>query len=484
MRNQWGSTVYVQQANGTIVDITTYVHAISNLPTAEAARGRQTELDVRGEPGRLQIVLDNSTGIFTPGRAAATVQLTLAMPIWIVDTIGYRSLPIFTGTLELPDTVEQLQGTDNLITVTAVDRKQLLDNGRTFISTLAAHIMATPTLRNYYPLNETAGPWRDVVGKGAPFELELSRSSVADGNTAAATYTAGGGVRIPGDDIQGVKFNPTFTSAGGFGFDIVAQGWRLVADYGSIPLTDRPQFTSTQALTLIGWWELEGTNDFQFLIAAGIDDVTFTQDSSILVQRNMYYSTLGADSGLLVGQLASTFGGSLNGTAKSTAVYLPNGGSPVPVGVQITFSSVKLWIADQEYVAPSVTGSPNSPQQLYGNVYLDRIFGSVSHFQIHTGAPGDFTHADFLEQYQAGIGGFVYDRTDERIARILRYASPATTIPAALDQGVTFMQRASFAGKKPGQLIDESVDTERGRFFVDGAGTCRFHSRIRTHYNL
>lgn len=483
MRNQWGTTAYVRKATGEVVDITAYVHSVSKQSTVTAAVGRQTELDTRGQPGRLEIVLNNTTGIFTPGRTGASVQLTLGMPIWFVDTIGYKTFEVFNGFIELPETAENLEGVDNFISLTAVDRKQLLDNGRTIISTLAAHIMGTPTLRHYYPLVETAAPFTDAVGKGAPFVVELSRSSVVDTDTARPGITYGGGVQARGDDVQGVKFEPTMTSEGGFGFDIVAQGWQLVADFQSgVQSADRPRMTASDPLTLIVWLALGSTNDSQGIMSVELRDETLNAQIALVdVSRIMNHSTFGADAGLLAGQVIDVLGGTLDGVAMSTEKFLPSGNVMVPVGIRLTFTSITLWLADQEFTAASVTGSPSGPQQVFGNVYLGRLLGSVAHFQIHV---GDFTHDDFLAQHRVGIDGMAYDRTDERIARILRYVSPTDPIPAQLDQGVTFMQRASLAGKRPGQVIDEAVDTERGRFYVDGGGISRFHSRIRTHYNL
>ena len=473
--------VFVRNAAGDPVDITDYVRY--RRTDLGAYAGRSTELDQIGA-GRMQLGLDNSSGIFTPGRSGASLQLTLGMPISVTETLGYRTFQLFSGFLELPDVTEDLEGVDNLIAVNAVDRKQLLDNGRTFISTLGAHIVGSPTLRCYYPLNETAGPWRDVVGKGAPFYLNLSRSSAVTVNTGMPAYTAGGGTQIAGDDIQGVRFDPTFADLGA-GFNQVVEGWQIIADFQlGVAAADRPQFTSSEAITFIVWVAINGTPDHMDIMNFDLWDLALTEAATTLVYRVMDHATMGANAGLLYGQVQDVFAaGTLDGDVKSTNKWVPAREVMVPVGIQITFGQAKLWLADQEYTA-ALTGSPSSPQQVFGNVNLGQLAGSLAHFQIHTGAPSAFTHADFLEQYRVGLSGMAGDRTDERIARILRYVSPTTAVPAQLDAGCTYMQIASLAGKKPGQAIDDAVDTERGRFFVAGDGVSRFHSRVRTHYNL
>jgi hypothetical protein len=106
--------------------------------------------------------------------------------------------------------------------------------------------------------------------------------------------------------------------------------------------------------------------------------------------------------------------------------------------------------------------------------------GSIGHIQIYLNG---YTYAQHLEQFRQGYQGLAYQRTDERIATVLRYASPTVAIPSALDEGSTFMQQASLAGRKPGNVIDEAVATERGRFFIDDQGISTFHSRVRS-YNL
>lgn len=462
----------LQNAAGVWVDITDRVRFARE--DYRAFTGRQNETDAIGA-GSLVLGLDNADGLFTPGVATAALAITLGMPIRAFDVIGYRRFDVFSGALEMPDATEQLEGVDNIITVTAVDEKQLLDNGRTFVSTLAEYIMsATPTtLRNYWPLTETAAPFHDLIGSGADFTPELQTTSLLDANTAAPTYTPAGGSSAAGDDARGVLFTPSQSLTGGFGFPTLASGWALRAQSGA-------QFGPGELLTIVLWISITDGNDQQYILLSSISDSTSSQQSLVEVDRVLYHSSSGALSGLMDATIASSFGGSLNaGDAHTVLPVLNSGDAIYPIGVQLSYSpnTLKLWVGRDEIVSTAPTGTANSPQVL-GDLLLGAFKGTAAHVQVHV---GNFTRTDFLAQAAAGGNGLDGQRTDERIATILRYAG--VTGGTALDEGSTFMQRASLAGKRPGQLIDEAVDAERGRFFVDGAGVPTFHSRVRA-YNL
>src|SRR5216110_3317512 len=112
--------------NSAWVDITSWVR-FRRTELSESS-GRSTELEGIG-PGRMTFANDNPGGQFTPGSAAASLALTLGMPIKLVEQIGYKSFGLWQGVLQLPETSEALEGVDNLVVVTAVDGKEILDNG-------------------------------------------------------------------------------------------------------------------------------------------------------------------------------------------------------------------------------------------------------------------------------------------------------------------------------------------------------------------
>jgi hypothetical protein len=469
--------VRVQKADGTLVDISADVRTIERAAPLRAFRGRQNETDTM-QPGSLTFVIDNSSGDYTPGRSAASCELMLNMPVFVDEGIGYHTIPIFTGLLQVPDSVEQLEGVDNLITVTAIDRKQALDGGRKFISTLAEFIMtATPaTLLHYYPLNEPAAPFRDVVGSGAPFEVVATESSLANPmTTGQGVWTPADGVEAPGDDLRGVAFEPSTSTGGGLGFPQMARTYKLQADFS---LDQAVSFASGEPLTLIVWASMTDEFDTQHLFNFDLYDPNNVTMSCFLT-RVVRHTSAGADAGLLEGFTISA-GSGLDGSANSPSIFSGTQSSLRPFAMQITYdpNSIKVWVGDQEFTDAAPVGSPSSPQYLYTNINLGHLTGSLAHFQIHV---GDYTHADFLAQYEAGQHGLAGQRTDERIATILGYA--AGDNPAVLDEGSTFMQGARLAGKTPGQAIDTAVTTERGRFFIGPDGVAQFHARTRA-YNL
>lgn len=466
----------LRNAAGTWVDITAYVR-YSRMDYS-AFTGRTNEQD--GIPaGQLTLGLDDSTGLFTPGVASAALALTLGMQVRAFDVIGYRRFDLFTGTLEMPDATEQLEGVDSLIQVTAVDRRQLLDNGRTFVSTFAEYVMSmhAATLRHYYPLTETAAPFRDVVGAGPPIRPGSSvTSSIADSTSAEPQISYGGGTQIPGDDVRGVQTSTTTSSVGGFGFPTMARAWEFRGDFATGRTTG--QFAAGVPLTLILWVAINEPFDtqnilrFQFGEAGG-----FTQATDVALSRVINHATAAPERGTLQ---ALMFGTTLTGSVNSTPVYYDTGTAVIPIGVQVqhTPNALTMWVGADEYVGTAPIGVALSPQELRYNVTLGDVTGTMAHLQVHVGA---FSRADFLAQFRAGRAGLDGQRTDERIATVLRYAG--ITTGTALDEGSTFMQQASLAGKKPGAVIDEAVDTERGRFFIDATGVPTFHSRVRA-YNL
>ncbi len=474
-------TVRVQKADGTLVDISDDVRTVERARPAAASSGRQNETEVI-QPGNLVLTIDDSSGDYTPGRSTASCELTQNMPIFFTEHLGYRTFPIFTGYLQVPDAVEQLEGVDNLVTVTAVDAKALLDGGRTFISTLAEWIMYQHrgTLRQYYPLNEPAPPFLDVVGTGGGYTASETTSSLLTTTTARPSYTPAGGVRPPGDDVQGVEFEPTMTDAGGLGFPTIVAGHILGGS--SVDFTEQQQHmvqvAAGEPVTMIVWASVTDEYDTQVLLSTALYDSVFANATAVSVSRTFRHASAGANAGLLEARLASA-GVALTGEALTPAIWTGTGSGVIPFGVQFTFgpNTIKLWYGREEIIGSTPSGSVSAPGYITAPL-IGPLAGSVAHLQLHV---GDFSHDDFLAQYEAGVNGLAGQRTDERIATILSYASG--NFPADLDEGSTWMQRANLAGQKPGQVINNAVQTERGRGFVGPDGVFRFHSRVRA-YNL
>jgi hypothetical protein len=453
------------------VDITDWVRF--RRIDLSASAGRTTELEGIG-PGGMSFGIDNSGGEFTPGSATASLELTLGMPIGLVEQIGYRAFNLWQGVLQLPETSEALEGVDNLVVVTAVDGKERLDNGRTFLSTLAEYVMVSPTLVHYYPLNEDRAPFRDVYGNGPTLTPSLNRSSYADSGSMAPVYTPNGGPAAPGDDLRGLLFKPDQSTAGGFGFPTFASGYEL----DSSTITSGMQLQPGELLTLIIWVSITDANDYQQIMQVQLYDSGFplTAVSTLTLDRFMFHTSLGSDAGLLHVNV-SAIGGAPAGSVRSVLPLRGTGGV-MPIGVQFSYSpnTLKMWAGRDEFVGAAPVGTLVSPFRLHF-LSIGAMGGSVSHVQIHRGA---FAQSDFLAQFAMGVNGLAGQRTDERVATVLSYAGAP---PSRLDLGVTYMQATGLAGKKPGAVIDEAVTTEQGRFYFDGDGVAQFHSRQRV-YNV
>jgi hypothetical protein len=160
--------------------------------------------------------------------------------------------------------------------------------------------------------------------------------------------------------------------------------------------------------------------------------------------------------------------------------------APFPIAIRYGYSPsvFEVWMNATRWVGTLSGSAPVDDTTVFTGVGCSqgRLEGSVGHAQLYAGAAGDFDFTAWQAQIAAAGDGLSGQRTDERIRTILTYAS-STAIPAVLDEGSTYMQRASLAGRRPGQLIDDAVATERGRFFVDGSGIATFHARTRA-YNL
>lgn len=438
--------VEIQSAIGVWVDVTDLVR-FSRSDLA-GGRGRSTELDQIG-PGSLRLALDNSSGIFTPGVASAALSITLAMPIRVVDVIGYRRFPWFTGTLEMPDSVEQLEGVDNLISVTAVDRKQLLDGGRTFVSTLTEHISAAggTDLVAHWTLGETADERAARGLRGPEPALQYASSN---------WVTLGSAAGPPGDDLRA----PVFVDAG------AGSPNNPVAD-GTWETANRVNIASSDTITIAAWINPGVPTGAGLLV----DALQFTGSGTIFI---------GVDHSIAAGPRWNV-GADFSGWGPLAGV----GGPPASIGawtlVALRFGlrdAQDLWVGTATSTLSFGGGAPASG--FINNLTLSPLThwpGSIAHVQIYR----NYTRAQHLLQVQQGFEGLAGQRTDERIATILGYVTGSP--PAVLDEGSTYMQRATLAGRKPGQLIDDAVATERGRLFVDGDGTTTFHSRVRA-YNL
>jgi len=465
----------VYSAAGVWTDITAYVRPTRGDQAVQ--RGRQTELDQSGA-GTGTLTIDDASGRFTPGSPYADLELTQGMPVRFYTVIGYRLFPICTMFVELPDTTEHLPGVDNLITVGLVDRKQLLDGSRTLISNLAEYIQAaTTTLVCFYPLGDTAAPWLDVTGTGPPFSSELTYTSLGT-LTAAATITPASGPMAAGDDMSGVAFAPTLAVQSST-FPTLAQGWRLTSEFDATAMTS---FASGVPLTLVTWVSITGQYDNQNVLSVTFKDVaTGLEVSTVQLQRLVQDAVAVPTDFGKVSAIWNWSGSGTTGRAVSTTQFVTTGAGMVPMAIQITINpnTLKLWVGSDEFSSTAVPlGAIATPQQLSGTVRLGALEGALSYFQIHVGS---FSRADFLAQYLAGRLGLAQQRPDERIVSALWYAGASHS--GVIDEGSTYMQQVSVRGKTAGQVIDNAVATERGRFFYDGAGNPVFHSRVRA-YNL
>jgi hypothetical protein len=465
------------------VDLTPYVDGVFTVE-----HGRMSELTTAtpAQPAQLALVLNNADHRFTPGNTGSPLypNFKQGKRLRVRETIGYRTFDLMTGWLELPDITDWAeQGTDQTITVTVVDRLTRLDRGRTFVSTLAEYILdaAGSLLKAYYPFDETSGnTFRDYFSVQPPFVAGRSDGSLGASVSSLPTITPAGGAGPPGDDINGLKLTPVTTPYGNLS-NALARAYAVTADYRGTYVAS-PTWIDLHAgdlLTVVAWFNLDAAyDDTQMLLVFDVRDRAGggATASTVGLSRNSYINT-NPDAGKWTLDVIGT-GTGLDTTITTIGAF--TGGTSVPVGIQLGFSSntAKLWVGSDEWTSVP-TGTPNDPLSLHGSFSVGALAGSVSHLQVYL---GNYTRTMFLAQRTAGGLGLAGQRTDDRVSTIARYAG-ITSGNLILDRGSSWMQKASLAGQTPLTAMRNAETTEQGLLLADGSGRLVLQNRIR-RYNV
>lgn len=462
------------------VDVTAYVDTSRGDPSSGGSPFTTISGDTpesSTDTGGLGLPLLNADQRFTPGNVLSPYAPNIApgRRIRVRETVSDQVFYRFTGHVQYPEIAAwtESNGTsprDQIITIPVVDRVAWIAQGRKFVSTLAEHIIynAGPSLIGYWPMSESAGP--DVNPfVGAPWTLTTVRKRLP-GWIAAVTdqqpsITFGNSGIAPADDITSVSFTPTTITS------------PTVDYFNSFALEGRRPSTVTlgagQVVTVVGWTRpgqlLSGTSNGTFAV------IEFNYISGSTVN----YISIWIDTSLrLVGGCNSpNWGGSVTGPPAPQ-----NHSMPIAVRVGYDPAVLELWVRDEVYTGTNVVTSAQ-PALLDTALIADRYPGAVGHMQIYLGDPDDWTHDDFLAQYQMGLTGMERQTTGERVRTVLQYAGVDPSELGRIDEGASLMQVASLAGRGPIDLVTDAVTTEQGEFYADGSGTPVFADRIRL-YNV
>lgn len=462
--------VRTQTAAGQVVDITGDVlHPDESV--ALQLPGRRTEFD-QIEPGYVDLVLGNDSGDYTPGVPSAAVMLTQGMPLWWRETVGRRSFDLFAGALSQPTaTFQNLpDGVGDRVAATANDwMGQQADGGRTFISNLSEHIIfhGGSTLRGFWPMTESARPWRPAVNTSTMPDISTSvfKTSAAPPNDGLEV-TPATGVMPPGEDARTVVIGGPLDPTGAAAYDYHAG----VIIPGGIPLA------VGEVLTVVLWVQPTLTAaQSQYALELTLSEATPSGASAIDIYRDV-------STGRWVLQAVT---GALTGTITGPSALDE---VPYPIVVRYAFNPrvFELWVGPQRTVG-SLSGTAAGSMtlfQAYSKFFWQGLWG---YLQVYVGQAADWTFADYLAQLDiAGnkiTSGYGWQRTDERIRLLAKYAG-LTDAQLDLERGTAWMPRASIAGSTFIAEAQAAVDTEQGRLFNTGDGHLRFHNRLTTRYNL
>lgn len=430
------------------------LHAAGGLDVDMA--GRQTELE-RTDNAALRLTVDNADGRYTPGAPTSAYELRQGQRIQVRETIGRRTFPLFTGTIQQPEAVYGTTSNEATVTLSAVDAfGELEQGGRTFVSTLGEYIRDAggSALVGYWPLGEASGALQAESMVPTQGPLTIERRSDFDGHNAPAnsliSFGAADGPAM--DDISGVEFNALTSDAS-----------LLVRDRLIYRTVTGADFADSATIAVSIWSRVQQSSLTSWQIIVARDD-TFTTNLVIDYQSSVWRAT------------ASDTAGSVNISA----------GAPLWDRWQLltlamtSAGDVYFWVDQNEFTG-SIGGAATGD---FDSILVDSgTPGSAAcHLQLYAGT---YTRKMHLAQYAQGVntytGGLRFQRTDERFRTVARYAG----LPEPdCDHGSVWMQRAELAGKTFAEAAGEAIRTEQGRAFVSGAGVPQFHSRVRTKYNF
>lgn len=460
----------VTLADGTTVDVAGDVLHDTGGLTIQAA-GRQTELQYT-QPGVMNLTVANDSGNYTPGRSAAATPLALGLPVRYRETIGRRTFDLFAGQLNQPEAA--LGGLPNAagdtVTVTAIDwvgGQQ--GNPRTFISNLGEWIVyeGGEKLVGYWPMTEAAKPFLPAVGQDAP-TVAYNLFSSSNAPVTGDTYITPASTAMPlGEDARIPTVEGPLDSAG-----VPAHSYHAGVLW---PYRTGPLIGAGEVVTAVVWRA-------PVMFAGAIQELfhveLLEEPTGDLVMLSLGKNAAGQ---MYLESPIGSLTGTINASGMKPGVY--------PIAVRFGFSPavLEVWIGRTRYTGSLSGSGPTSGRINSADSGAFATQGGFGHLQLYVGAPSDWTFADYLAQIDhaaSGMtGGLRWQRTDERLRTLARYAG-LTDAQLDYDRGVAYMQRASLAGSTWAAQAQLAVATEQGRLITAGDGTQRFDNRINARYNL
>lgn len=422
-------------------DISTYVDLGAGI---RITTGRADEFAVP-QAGSCAFTVDNSDGRFTPGNTASPywpdVLIRKKLRVSYTDPGGGDTSYRFTGYIE-EWPVEWPTGGDTYSAgqVSAVDRFKRLGAAANLQSIIGCEYLVDAPFA-YFTLGEptdstTAG---DTSRNGL---AALATAQVGAGGTLTFGANTGPGT----DGLPAPAFTPASVANGKY---LAGTGTAAVGAGGTMEcfmLTSAAaQQTCVRLADTAGSWVAISTT------AAGKASAT-----------NYNAATLAADFTL-------TSAGSVNDGAThhlALTTSFAAGVATVTLLVDGASAASTTYAGDAlpAYSVVNIGGTPT------GACFT----GTLAHVAAYT---TELSAARLLVHTQAGTTGFAGERSDQRIARIARYAGIPTaeqSLEVGLSTSIAFVDTTGLA---PLAAMQDVAATENGLLFIDGAGMLTFHAR-------
>lgn len=446
-------------------DVTPYVEAFTGHISATSGASPETT----GDTGSFVAQLKNSDQRFTPGNMLSPhyPNIKSGVQVWLRETIGYETFDIFRGHIGWPEIESWALSTasaprDQAITITAVDRLAWLATAPPFISTVAAHILGngttSTTLVAYYPLNDGPKTFR-AEGPVAPEITAEKILNLATTPLTPATITAAGGGAPPGDDITALVLRPDVQDV--LGTQTFISSYQLTVD---------PTVTTLAAgevLTILLWIRPD-------------EDVVTANQLAVTMSIGAPSTIMGLKGNAYVSGVASKWevGTSIGPTGSVLGTGVGRGVWDL-IGFQFAYSPNTFNLFSGGKLQVGVLTGVHFGSAI-NSLWVEAVSGRVAHLQIYKGA---FTAADYVAQRQVGLYGLEGQTTGARIRTVAQYAGVPAGELALIDPGVSYLQRATLAGRTPTEAMSEAVETEQGDLHANGAGRTVFADRRRL-YNV
>jgi hypothetical protein len=363
----------------------------------------------------------------------------------------------FTGYVdEWPVAWADASATVSDVAITATSRQARLAKGRELRSIIECEYLQDNP-KAYYPFGDAEGTIR-AGNVSTTTQPPLSAAPVAPSGGAGIFFGQATG---PGtDDLTAATFTPASSSSGfymqglfdqpiitGTDADGVTDGSAMIECFfstttagGGLVSIDRTDLLSYMGLSISATGKLQGVNwagDSAFYTLTSAATVTDGATHHAVLREQLVASAL-------------------------TATLFLDG---VSVG-SFTFAPWDIFRRDRLSAGATAGSGPAAPSTLFNGV--------LAHVAVYNTYVDD---ARVLAHAQAGLTGFSGERSDQRIARLARYAGvPASEVSTETGLSLSLTNQMT-TGAQPIALMQDVVKTESGVLFDAGDGVLTFHAR-------